>query len=39
MLVHLLAISARIFLVGTVMIFQIESPNKDSEIKTMLDAV
>ncbi len=39
MLVHLLAISASILLVGTVIIFLIESPNENSEIKTMLDAV
>lgn len=39
MLVHLLAISAGILLVGTVVIFLIESPNENSEIKTMLDAV
>ncbi|MCV0400115.1 MAG: potassium channel family protein [Nitrosarchaeum sp.] len=39
MLIHLLAISAGILLIGTVVIFLIESPNDDSEIKTMLDAV
>lgn len=39
MLVHLLAISAGILLVGTVVIFLIESPDENSEINTMLDAV
>lgn len=39
MLIHLLAISVGILLIGTVVIFLIESPNDDSEIKTMLDAV
>lgn len=39
MLVHLLIISAGVLLIGTVVIFLIESPNEDSEIKTMLDAV
>ncbi len=39
MLIHLLAISAGILFVGTMVIFLIESPNEDSEIKTMLDAV
>lgn len=39
MLVHLLAISAAILLVGTVVIFLTESPNENSEIKTILDAV
>lgn len=39
MLIHLLAISAGILLVGTIVIFLIESPNENSEIKTMLDAV
>ncbi len=39
MLVHLLIISAGILLIGTVVIFLIESPQEDSEIKTMLDAI
>ncbi len=39
MLIHLLVISAIILLVGTIVIFLIESPNENSEIKTMLDAV
>ncbi|KAF6246256.1 hypothetical protein C6990_10265 [Nitrosopumilus sp. b3] len=39
MLVHLLVISAGILLIGTVVIFLIESPHEDSEIKTMLDAI
>lgn len=39
MLVHLFVISTAILSIGTMVIFLIESPNEDSEIKTMLDAV
>ncbi len=39
MLVHLLGISAAVLIFGSIAIYLIETPNEESEIQSMLDAV